>query len=383
MTHNSNAFHYRPQVPVGGRPLDSTRSFATQHQDLAEVLDLDSYQTKITHLKAMTPVYERTERGNGTAVDNIVGIQHDGVTYKVESDRFIGSLTSRFGFSPSVFSMFSPAEVFDRLQSRRANTAVRFTTLGETALGIAKPQADVVAPASLAWALVDKNANLKGIKYKDGIVTTYHGVANPEVNGFSISGDSWDAGFVVNTPIDGFGNPAAYLELIRQVCTNGMMMISPAFRSEMRVNGDPVPLLRRVFSTYTNDQGIEVLNRRLETAKNTFASMREVDKMRKFVAIGSPAGLALGEMISQKVESFGLADVASLSEKRMAILPVNATVYDLINIATEAATHGTGGMMDNNRIYGFATNLLIDQSDLEGTDNLGSCPSSKAFYTMN
>ena len=41
----------------------------------------------------------------------------------------------------------------------------------------------------------------------------------------------------VHTPIDGYGSPAVYLALLRQVCSNGMVAMSKAFKTSLNIAG--------------------------------------------------------------------------------------------------------------------------------------------------
>lgn len=65
-------------------------------------------------------------------------------------------------------------------------------------------------------------------------------------------------------------------------------------------------------------------------------------------------------------ELYGLANLEALSDKRRRILPSRARVYDLINFASEVATHHAlpeGA----NRMQAFIGSLISDEYDLEGT----------------
>jgi hypothetical protein len=65
-------------------------------------------------------------------------------------------------------------------------------------------------------------------------------------------------------------------------------------------------------------------------------------------------------------ELYGLANLDALSVKRQRVLPARCRVYDLLNFASEVATHRStpiGGL----DMQTFIGNLIADEYDLEGT----------------
>lgn len=65
-------------------------------------------------------------------------------------------------------------------------------------------------------------------------------------------------------------------------------------------------------------------------------------------------------------ELYGLSNIDALSDKRKRIPPSKARAYDLLNFASEIATHHaapTGA----NRIQAYIGTLISDEYDLEGT----------------
>ena len=76
-------------------------------------------------------------------------------------------------------------------------------------------------------------------------------------------------------------------------------------------------------------------------------------------------------------ELYGLANLDALSDKRKRILPSKARVYDLINFASEVATHHATAE-GANRVQAYIGSLIADEFDLEGTAT--DAPDFDAFF---
>ena len=63
---------------------------------------------------------------------------------------------------------------------------------------------------------------------------------------------------------------------------------------------------------------------------------------------------------------YGLANLETLSAKRQRILPARCRVYDLINFASELATHHVP-VEHRGRLQAYIGTLVSDEYDLEGT----------------
>src|SRR5690606_37858945 len=65
-------------------------------------------------------------------------------------------------------------------------------------------------------------------------------------------------------------------------------------------------------------------------------------------------------------EIYYLANLDALSVKRQRVLPSRARVYDLLNFASEVATHHASE--EGRRLMqGYIGNLISDEFDMEGT----------------
>jgi hypothetical protein len=309
--------------------------------------------------------------------------------------RFWNSLHLRFGFTGNIFRYFSPAEVFNRISEVAANDTVRWCLeRGEgrkaRLLAVTSPGAALVQHDDLIELLAKYGAG--DVKYGKGVVSSRHA---PRLAGtFQVGGDGFQNRFVLDTPIDGFGRPSVYLSLLRLVCSNGAVGYSRAFRSELSVgkgDGGVAFALTRVLDGFNNEDGYAALRQRFESATTSWASVQEVNRLYKVLARlhgqgevrgrvpvrasggdgaaeaeGSPLFHAFHQVTGDLTRIYGLANLDTLTVKRQRTLPTACRVYDLLNFASEVATHHateTG----NRTVQAYIGDLISGEYDLEGT----------------
>jgi len=323
------------------------------------------------------------------------------------TQRFWTSLFARYGFNKAFFKYFNHVEVFKRI-AERENESMRLcierTTLENgkqvsSMLAVSSPKKPVVTFDELTSVLERYHAG--SVTYTDGIVESWHTPTRGSAP-FKELGDSFDNQFVMQSPVDGYGAPNIYLSLLREACDNGTIALSKVFRSGValgKVTDDVTHSITRALEGFNNDEGFDALRNRIKSSGNSWASVFEAttlyNLMVKLVAkeellggiggvassrsvlvhkhiphdisdIGSPILQAFRSMTGDVQHLYGLANVDALSPKRQKTLPVKCTVYDIINFATEAATHWAqphGARMLNSYVGG----LVSAEYDLEGT----------------
>lgn len=335
------------------------------------------------------------------------------------SDRFWNSLYARFGFNSAFFKYFDHQEVFGRIAEKEASTRLRLCverTDGDKPrnrlLAVSNPTKPVVHHDELMEML--EGSNHEGISYSDGIIESKH---RPRIGGttFDIAGDAFQNRFQMYTPIDGYGKPNVYLALLRQICTNGMVGFAKAFRSEVSLGkgDDNVAFaLTRVLDQFNNDEGYAAIRQRMEAATTSWASVHEATNLYKLLIklhnqtedggqlsirrIGNDGASSdtpvirkalrqgsgdspLGEetlnsgiitayhgLTGDTTKLYGLANLDALSIKRQRTLPVKCSVYDMVNFATEVATHHA---LPNaaRRLNAWVGSMISGEYDMEGT----------------
>ena len=308
--------------------------------------------------------------------------------------RFWNSLQMRFGFTHNIFRYFSHQEVFRRISQKAPDDKVRYCLEHAdgkdtpTLLAVSNPKAAVIEHDELEVLLT--RYRTKEQTYHDGVVRSCH--APRHSSPFQIGGDGFESQYVIETPIDGFGRPALYLALLRQVCSNGAIALCPAFRSEINLgNGSNHPSfgLERAMEGFNNEEGFAALRQRFESSTKSWASVHEVSRLARTVStmllhkeisnrIGmpvkggdggtedAPVMYAFGRMAGDLTNIYGLANMDMLSAKRQRTLPAACRVYDLVNFASELATHHAkpeGGR----KLQAYIGDLVSGEYDLEGT----------------
>ena len=335
------------------------------------------------------------------------------------SDRFWTSLFARYGFNKAFFKYFRHDEVFDRISDVETADRMRLCierrtddqgATTSTLLAVSNPTKPIVQHDELMDTLTSFNG--QSVDYANGEVYSTH---SPRIgaSNFDIKGDVFSNRFVMTTPIDGYGSPNFYLSLLRQVCDNGMIGYAKAFRSSLNLgkgNDDVMPTITRALDGFGNDEGFAALRQRMESATESWASVFETASLYKLLVrlhsnkgltgidkalakgttiadwlvdsrtsstnqsdlldesegIGSPIISAFHQMTGDTNHLYGLANLDALSIKRQRTLPVNCTIYDAINFATEVSTHyaipGAARLLN-----AWVGSLISAEYDMEGT----------------
>jgi len=370
-----------------------------------------SYEkTKISDLEVLTET-----AGTRTKAKGII---YKGDVYTT-SDRFWTSLCSRFGINPSMFRYFDHAEVFtrigDRMKGGHINLTIEDTNEESTddwgtttekkpkrLLGVCNPVKPIANYSDLVATL--KSYGAEDIKYHEGIITSQH---TPRVdNGFTTVGDSFRSKFYLSTPVDGYGLPSAYLGLLRLACSNGMVAMSKAFKSDLSIGkgeDNVMPAITRAIDSFNNDEGYANLQNRIETATKSWASIYEAESLQRvlfkcfrnseltldkdtkildhtrirqafptgealeeYMKIGQPIFKAFHQMTGDTHMIYGLTNVDTLSSKRQKALPVKCSTYDLLNFATEVATHYAKPSASA-QLQGWMGEMISNEFDMENT----------------
>jgi hypothetical protein len=310
------------------------------------------------------------------------------------TSRFWNSLHQRFGFTSNIFRYFTHEEVFRRISEVAANDQIRWC-LQRDDDAEAKPQLLAVTSPSAALITHDDLMDLlerngaQGTRYNNGVVSSQH---EPRLNPvFQVSGDGFRNRFVIDTPVDGYGKPSVYLSMMRLICSNGAIAYTAAFRSELAVgkgDGGVAFALTRVLDGFNNEDGYAAMRDRFEAATRSWASVHEVSRFYKILARlhhrgevehtmpkggdgaslldGSPLFRSFHKMSGDLNAIYGLSNLDTLSVKRQRTLPAACKVYDLLNFASEVATHHADAS-GHSAVQAFIGDLISGEYDLEGT----------------
>lgn len=313
----------------------------------------------------------------------------------VPTKRFWTSMRRKFKINRAFERYFPYTEIFDRITKVTSNDRVRYC-IEETGrkpklLAITSLNQPYVEFDNLVGLLQNPSSKLASSPtYTEGVVRSTHNTAVPyKVN---IAGDTFSTQFVVDTPIDGYGKPCIYVSLLRQVCSNGAVGATKAFRTEIasgKGKDNIIFSLERAFQAFSNEEGHAALISRFESASNSWASVYEAMSLQKLlVKVHGSGGLKGNRILKINTEvgntlndipvlndffkitgdmnrQFGVTNIDSITSKKQKTLPIKSKVYDLINFATEVATHhATAG--GQRMLQGWVGNTLTREYDLEG-----------------
>lgn len=358
-------------------------------------------------------IVDRTPKGHVTMIE-IEGRKMQ------PTGRFWTSLCSTFsthGLSTKIFKLFQHDEVLKRLTDRlggddKARVRYAFENYDPTPgrlLAVTLPTKAIVPIDRIGETLGRYNA--LSIEYGDGIVRSTH--TPNHMADFKIGPDTMAHQYCMETPIDGFGSPLIYLSLLRQVCSNGMVGYARAFRSEISIgrgnnaDADVMFSVERALDSFSNEEGYQALRQRYESATQSWASIMECNRILKvFTAMaqknmfldtpapnakiinslakkrtaviggdgaeleGNPTAIkilrAYSQLTGDLCSIYGLTHLDALSRKKMQQLPARCSMYELMNLTTEVATHFCDAR-NGRLLHAEMGNMVSCEYDLEGT----------------
>lgn len=308
----------------------------------------------------------------------------------IPSPRFLPSLQRALRLHQSMFSFFTAQEVFESAKSKQLPTKVRVTVEQSQdgqlrALGVTDPAKNVITVQNVGELASTMASNLTKVAYDDGVVQLYHSPGSLVGAKCAIAGEPHSYQCQTNVPIDGIGRPSNYLAMLRLVCMNGVVAWHPSFRSTIpvskRLDDDPVPTMTRFIAAYQDENGYAALRQRLESARTTTASLREAYQLKSFLDHEEARSLHRYSDVNQKGVSdvdtaffalvgriedlYGVTAIDALSHRRQRLSPTNALVSDLLNFATELATHRAPPKMAR-KLNAWVGSALCGEYDLEG-----------------
>jgi len=300
------------------------------------------------------------------------------------------SLAARFHVGREFFRYFTPDEVFARVQEVHPRGWVRLTTDRDLALGMSNPDRPAVHPQELCKLLQAQSGRLVEARYTGGVVKSVHRLDEPE---WKLGREVFQNTFTLETPVDGFGLPSVYLSLIRQICRNGLIGYAPAFRTDIALghsdsDGTSGPL-RRAMDCFSNEEGYAAIRERLQSARQSEASVYEVQMFCRALARDTKPGAfhcmqpvydRLWRLTGDISIKYGVASDQAISRKKQSMLPMDCTIYELMTFATEVTTHHADQLVSGRQIHAWVGQTLATEYDLEGSLRNSDADETPAFY---
>lgn len=299
----------------------------------------------------------------------INGLVIDRTTYKL-SDRFYKTLAAELEIPYGVFGFFTPLEVMTRAAEKEPELPLRVTvdTAQDEALGLTLNKG-VPMPVKYIEKVLHEDSRLKEVEYRNGVLSATLDLDEP----WEIPNDStYHVRVRCRVPVDGVNMPDMSLATWRQVCSNGAVAEAPLFRTKMEIKDNSGEHFRRLLVSFSNPSGVEMLQARMSAAAGTKASVGELmlleGLIRRSVANARNQMLLrerLNDISDNPCVRYGVTDLANIGLKKRPLLPVGCSVADLLNFASELATHHADLLKPDSTLHTFAGTVLSKGFDLE------------------
>ena len=193
------------------------------------------------------------------------------------SRRFWKSVFARYRFGASTFRYFRPEEVFRRIcdvaRDDQLRVMVEYPKKGPpVALAVSKP-ADRLVTIDDVRDLA-RSHSARDAHYSDGVVRCTFTPRSGE-RALAIGPDQFANRFVLDVPVDGYGNSRIHVALLRLICSNGAVGYHRAFASDVPASKSPRHTLERAIECFDHADGFAAIRERFQAAQVSWASVRE------------------------------------------------------------------------------------------------------------
>lgn len=339
------------------------------HDDIT----IEARLVRLGGLRVLSAVREAHELDSVVPSDAVVDVEGQRCA---TSSRFWKSIFRTYRFGASTFRYYHPQEVFSRVCEVSRDDALRVMIEHRrkgppVALAVSRPRHALVSIEEIRE--LSQTYGATSSFYRNGVMScTFTPKSGEQAQ--AIGGDHFANRFVLDVPIDGFGAAQIHVAILRLICANGAIGYNRAFASEIPSSKMPYHTLTRAIECFDHADGYAVLRERFLAAQSSWASVREAHTLyRQLVKTSLTAGAGvsgvledLDRLTGRVREYYGVTNLDTLPVRRQRLLPVQCRVYDLLNFASEVATHRVrpGSARP---IQAWIGGVVADEFDLEGT----------------
>lgn len=305
------------------------------------------------------------------------------------SDRFWTTWSRLYKQHRSIFKLFDYDETFVRTQETHNNNlriAVElWPNSGSEYEGRALAATDPTKPLLPVDTARDLFAKFsgKGMRYENGVMSGEFAAPYPLI--MDIIDSKFSAHFQLDLPLDGFGLPMVYLALMRETDNTYFVARSTnsAFRTKLQMSRSDDTLgtvLTRALDSFSNEEGCRAMKDRFEAADQSWASFSQYRSLFNALDTASKAdvGPVLGGIVANKLQRkldmrthypmalHRLGSENDISKRASRVLPVQATVFDLIDFAATTASEYRK-ISASNHMNEWVGDQIVNEYDLEGS----------------
>ena len=292
------------------------------------------------------------------------------------SQRFWKSVFCRYRFGASTFRYFRPEEVFRRIcevsRDDQLRVMVERPEKGPpVALAVSRP-GDALVEIDDVRDLARRHGATNAF-YANGMVSCTFTPKSGE-KALAIGGDDFSNRFTLDVPIDGHGHASIHVALVRLICANGAVAHHRLFANDIPASRDPRHTLERAVDCFDHADGYAAIRERFLSAQTSWASVRDAHSLHRQLVkttFNDPARKSavlhdFDRVTGRIHEFYGVTNLDTLPVRRQRLLPVKCRVYDLLNFASEVATHATAPA-ESRHLHAWIGGTLAEEFDLEGT----------------
>lgn len=292
------------------------------------------------------------------------------------SKRFWQSIFAKYGVGDTTLRYFTPMELINRIIERRKTDTLRITSVSGQLQGVSATTRQATSPTSIIE--LGERSGFLPMQYFNGEII----LAKKVDQEFKIGNDEFQLKHYAKVPIDGYGNPIVTIAPSRLVCANQIVTWGTDFGQKVQIGRGMYHALSQALPAFENEEALVIMRKRLQASLDTVASLGEVREVERLLHRAYAKTLpAFHEVVGDLPRKYGVTNLDAIGPVQQRVLPTEARVYDLLNMLTEAATHGSDPSMSislNNRTGRL---LARPQFDLEGMGDDVPVQPKATFFT--
>jgi len=339
----------------------------------ASLNDLNDFYTNVVSLRDLSVPTPATTDRKADRMPSTVFVH--GRKYTA-GRRFWQSIFAKYGVGDTTLRYFTPMELISRIIERRKTDTLRITSISGQLQGVSATTRQETTPTQII-SLGERSGFLP-VQYYNGELI----LAKSVDQAFKIGNDEFQLKHYAKVPVDGYGNPMVIIAPERLACLNQLVTWGLDFGQKIQIGRGMYHALGQALPAFENEEALVIMRKRLQASLETVASLGEVRETQRLLATTYPKAVpAFQEAVGDLARKYGVTNLDAIGPVQQRVLPTDARVYDLINMLTEAATHGTSQHVTTKMNARVGRLLARPQFDLEGMGDEVPVQPKATFFT--